>query len=348
MIAIGGQRKPLAEVGEFGLISGISNLIRASKTSKSAVLLGPGDDAALFTPRPGHTATITTDILVEGVHFRHDWSQAESVGIKAMAVNLSDIAGMGGRARVAVISLGLKGNETDRWVYEFYRGALRTTERNKFTIVGGDIVSSPKATVVSITIYGEISPGKPPLLRDQAHPGDVIAVTGPLGLAAAGARVLGDDTLKIEGSPRMLDAHRRPEARMFQGLLLRWADVRCAMDLSDGLLGDLPKICDASGVYALLQEERIPVPHAVRWGFDDWFDLALRGGEDFELLFTCPPENFILVEMLFKRWGCPPPIQIGEILEPHERRTQIQMVRTDRRRTDLEPGAWDHFGATRQ
>ncbi|MEZ4571864.1 MAG: thiamine-phosphate kinase [Thermomicrobiales bacterium] len=347
MIAISGQRKKISDVGEFGLITGISNLIRASKNNKSAVILGPGDDAALFTTRPGHTATITSDILIEGIHFRHDWSQAESIGIKSMAVNISDIASMGGRPRVAVISLGLKGDESDRWVFEFYRGALRVADQNKCAIVGGDIVASPRATVVSVTIYGEISPRKPPLLRDQARAGDVIAVTGPLGLSAAGARILSDDNLKLEGSPRMLDAHRRPEARMVQGLLLRWAGVRCAMDLSDGLLGDLPKICDASEVQALLYEEKIPVPNSVRWGFSDWFELAMRGGEDFELLFTCPQENFVLVEMLFKRWGCPPPIQIGEILEPRESRAQIQMTRSDRRKMDLDAGAWDHFTAIR-
>ncbi len=345
MIAISGQSKKIAEVGEFGLIKGISNLIRASKANASAIELGPGDDAALFRTRPGHTATMTTDTLIEGVHFRHDWSKAESIGIKAMAVNASDMAGMGARPRVAVVSLGLKGTETDRWVFEFYRGALKVAERHGFAVAGGDIVSSPKATVVSVTIYGELSPRKPPLRRDAAQPGDVIAVTGPLGLSAAGARVLADDSLKLEGSPRMLDAHRRPEPRVLQGLLLRYAGVRCAMDLSDGLLGDLPKICDASEVYALLREDQLPVPHAVRWGFPDWFDLALRGGEDFELLFTCPPENLVLVEMLFRRWGCPPPIQIGEIQEPHERRAQIRMTHTDRRTFDVEPGAWDHFGA---
>jgi thiamine-monophosphate kinase len=343
VIAIGGQRKQISEVGEFGLIRGISNLIKASKSGKSAVELGPGDDAALFRPRPGHTATITTDTLIEGVHFRHDWSNAESVGIKAVAVNVSDIASMGGRARVAVISLGLKGSETDRWVYEFYRGALRVAEKQRFAIVGGDIVSSPTATVVSVTLYGEISPRKPPLLRAGARPGDVIALTGNIGLSAAGARILADDSLKLEGSPRMLDAHRRPEARVLQGLLLRWAGVRCAMDLSDGLLGDLPKLCEASGVQALLFEDQLPIPNAVRWGFSDWFELAMRGGEDFELLFTCPPENLILAELLFRRWGCPPPIQIGEIQAVNEKHAQIRMRRTDRRLTDLESGAWDHF-----
>lgn len=343
MIALGGQRKQISEVGEFGLIRGITNLIKASKAGRSTVLAGPGDDAALFTARPGHTATMTTDMLVEGVHFRHDWSKAESVGIKSMAVNASDIAAMGGRPRVAVVSLGLKGTETDRWVYEFYRGALKVAEQHHFAVVGGDIVSSPEATIVAVTIYGEISPRKPPLMRDKAAPGDVIAITGNIGLSAAGARILADDSLKLEGSPRMLDAHRRPEPRVLQGLLLRWAGVKCAMDLSDGLLGDLPRICEASGVEALIYEEHLPIPNAVRWGFPDWFDLATRGGEDFELIFTCPPENFVLVEMLFRRWGCPPPIQIGEIQEINERHAQIRMRQTDRRTIDLEPGAFDHF-----
>ena len=311
MIAIGGQRKRVSEVGEFELIRGITNLINASKHKPASVIQGPGDDTALFTPRRGHIATMTTDTLVEGVHFRHDWSKAESVGVKAMAVNASDIAAMGGRPRVAVVSLGLKGTETDRWVFEFYRGVLRVAEQWLIAVVGGDIVSSPSATTVSVTVYGDVSPGKPPLRRDQARPGDVIGVTGQLGLAAAGARVLANDQIKIDGSPRMLDAHRRPSPRVVQGLLLRWAGVRCAMDLSDGLLGDLPKICAASDVQAVIREEDMPIPHAVRWGFDDWFDLALRGGEDFELLFTCPPEHFVLVEMLFKRWGCPPPVEIG-------------------------------------
>jgi thiamine-monophosphate kinase len=131
---------------------------------------------------------------------------------------------------------------------------------------------------------------------------------------------------------------------VLQGLLLRWAGVTCAMDLSDGLLADLPKICDASEVHAELTEERLPVPHAVRWGFKDWFDLALRGGEDFELLFTCAPDVFAQVERLFQRCGCPPPIQIGQILEVKDKQAQIRMLRIDRRREDLETGAaFDHF-----
>ncbi|MFW6075165.1 MAG: thiamine-phosphate kinase [Chloroflexota bacterium] len=340
---VGSQKKPIKDVGEFGLIRGISNLIRASKVGEYGVELGIGDDAALWRPRPGRSMVTTTDMLVEGIHFRHDWSNAESIGIRSLAVNVSDIAGMGGRPRIAVVSLGLRGNETDRWVYEFYRGALKIAETYKFRIVGGDIVYAPRATTVSVTINGEISPRKPPLMRDQARVGDVIGVTGPLGLAAGGVKLLTEDQRQLDGAPRMMEAHRRPEPRVLQGILLRWAGVRCGMDLSDGLLGDLPKILERSEVSAELIYDQLPIPHAVRWSFDDWFDLALRGGEDYELLFTCPPENFAVVEKLFKRFGCPAPTMIGTIEKPRESGSPIQLLQTDRRRSDLEPGAHEQF-----
>lgn len=341
---IGGVRKPINEVGEFGLIVGIGNLVRAMNKDQRGVELGIGDDAAIWKPLPGRSLVVTADMLVEGVHFRHDWSKAESIGIRSMAVNLSDIAGMGARPRIAIISLGLRGDETDRWVYEFFRGVLGMAKKYHFAIAGGDIVSSPKATTVNVTIQGDLSPRRPPLLRDQAQLGDVIAVTGPLGLAAAGVRILTENRLQQDGAPRMMDAHRRPNPRILQGILLRWAGVRCGMDLSDGLLGDLPHICEQSGFSSVIDYDRLPIPHAVRWGFDDWFDLALRGGEDYELLFTCPPENFTLVEMLFKRWGCPPPIQIGKIEEWRDEGSPIRLLQTNRKTIDLEPGAHTHFG----
>lgn len=346
MVRIGSARKKITEVGEEGLIRGIRNLIRASRAADYFVEIGPGDDAAVWRPRPNHSLVMTTDMLVENVHFRHNWSNAESIGIRSLAVNVSDIAGMGARPRVAVISLGLRGDETDRWVYEFYRGALSVAERHKFRIIGGDIVSSPRGTVIGVTVEGELSPRKPALRRDCAKPGDVIGVTGPIGLAAAGVRILSDDNLKLEGSPRMIEAHRRPQPRVMQGILLRWAGVTCGMDLSDGLLGDLPRICTASEVAATIEQERLPIPNAVRWGFDDWLDLALRGGEDFELLFTCTPDHFQAVESLFRRWGCPPPVKIGRIDEAREDGAQVRMLRPDRRQVDLEPGAYEHF-ATR-
>jgi thiamine-monophosphate kinase len=118
------------------------------------------------------------------------------------------------------------------------------------------------------------------------------------------------------------------------------------MDLSDGLLGDLPKICEASDLQAIIEEDTLPIPHAVRWSFPDWWDLALRGGEDFELLFTCPPMLFDTVTALFVRHGCRPPTRIGVLNEPNPKKPLIQLRRTDRRLQPIEPGAFDHFGGT--
>jgi thiamine-monophosphate kinase len=336
--------RPVRDVGEFGLIDGITNLLATSQARASDIQLGLGDDGAVWRPRPNRSLVVSTDMLVEGIHFRRDWSSAESIGYRSLAVNLSDIAAMGARPRVAVVGLGLRDDTTDRWVYDFYKGAMLVSEPYGVRIVGGDIVRSPNHVTVSVTAHGELPRNRPPLRRDAARPGDVLAVTGPLGLAAAGIRLLIEGGLRREGAPTMLDAHRRPEPRVLQGLLLSRAGVRCAMDISDGLLGDLPKICGASGVAATIEYDRLPVPNAVRWDFPDWLDLALRGGEDFELLFACSPMMLERVTRLFRAHGCRPPIRIGSLVEFKETKPIIQLLRADRRYEPLEIGAYSHFG----
>lgn len=335
--------RPLSEVGEFGLIRGIGNVVASSRVASSGLVLGIGDDTAIWQPRPGRAVTLTTDVLVENIHFRHDWSTAQQIGHRALAVNVSDLAAMGSRPRVAVIALGLRGTETDRWVYDFYRGMTVLAQRCHVRIAGGDIVRSPDAMTISVTALGELRSADAALRRDQAKAGDVIAVTGPLGLAAAGARVLEHGQPALDGSPAMLAAHRTPQPRVLHGMLLARAGVRCAMDLSDGLLGDLPKICEASGVTALIDEDRLPIPHAVRWQFNDWLDLALRGGEDFELLFTAPQDIFERAEQLFRRFRLQPPIAIGTVNVPGKDGPRVSIRYTDTRREVLQAGAFDHF-----
>jgi thiamine-monophosphate kinase len=179
--------------------------------------------------------------------------------------------------------------------------------------------------------------------RDQAQPGDIVAVTGPLGLAAAGVRLLTDGRDKVEGAPVMIAAHRLPQPRILHGILLARAGVRCAMDLSDGLFGDLPKIVEASEVTARIDMDKLPIPSALRWTFPDWFELATRGGEDFELLFTAPPEVFERVTTLFRRCRLRPPIPIGTIATPGRKGPEIVMRDMASRRQIIEPGAFDHF-----
>jgi thiamine-monophosphate kinase len=338
--------RPLQEVGEFGLISAISNLMAASRVRSSGVVLGAGDDAAIWQPRPGRAVVISTDMLVEGIHFRHDWSDAKQIGHRALAVNLSDLAAMGARPRVAVVALGLRGDETDRWVYECYRGMLALAERCHVRLVGGDIVFAPGGTTISVTVHGEVRSADAVLRRDAAQPGDILAVTGPLGRAAGGVRLLVEGRTNVDGAPAMLAAHRMPKPRLLHGLLLARAGVRCAMDLSDGLLGDLAKLCEASKVSAQIEFDKLPIPHALRWNFPDWQELALRGGEDFELLFSAPPEVFERVTVLFRRFRLPAPYQIGTLSEPKAGKAPtITMRWTDLRREEITPGGFDHFAA---
>ena len=334
--------RPVSQVGEFELIRSISNLIASSRVKSSGVLLEAGDDTAIWQPRPGRAVALTTDVLVEGVHYRADWATAGQIGHRALAVNVSDLAAMGARPRVALVALGLRGDETDRWVFDMYRGMLALANKLHVRIAGGDIVRSPHAQSISVTAIGELRPGQA-LRRDTAQAGDMIGVTGALGLAAGGVRLLEDNDRAADGAPAMLAAHLEPRPKVLAGLLLARAGVRCAMDLSDGLMGDLPKICEASAVSAMLQQDDLPIPNSLRWGFPDWFDLALRGGEDFELLFTAPPETFARAADLFRRFGLRPPHVIGEVTEPAGKDQSISMRFTDLHRAVIEPGAFDHF-----
>src|SRR4051812_7995680 len=124
MVQVASGANPVSQVGEFKLIDGISKLLGSSRVRSSGMIIGPGDDTAIWQPRPGRAVTVTTDTLVENVHFRTEWSDAQQIGHRALAVNLSDLAAMGSRPRTVVISLGLRGTEQDRWVYDFYRGVL--------------------------------------------------------------------------------------------------------------------------------------------------------------------------------------------------------------------------------
>lgn len=339
-----GAARRLRDVGEFGLISAIRNITESSRVRSSGVVFGVGDDAALWQPRPGRVVAITTDTLVDKRHFRTDWSDARQIGHRALAVNLSDLAAMGARPRTVVVSLGLKGTETDRWVYDLYRGMIALGDRTHSRIVGGDIVHSPGALTISVTAHGEVHPERV-LRRDQAQVGDIIAVTGPLGLAAGGVRLLTEKRTTIEGAPAMLAAHRSPQPRILHGILLGRAGVRCAMDLSDGLLGDLPKILAASGVSAEIVQAQLPIPNSLTWTFGgEALELATRGGEDFELLFTASPEAFERVQTLFRRCRLRQPIAIGSITKVRGNDgPAITMRLIDRRRERVEPGAFDHF-----
>jgi len=258
--------------------------------------VGIGDDAAVWQPPAGESVLVTTDSLIDTVHFRTDWTSWGDLGWKSLAVNISDIAAMGGMPKLATVSLALVGNELISDLVELYQGMGDIAAGEGVVLAGGDIVRAPHDFGIHVTLLGSTRSGRF-LTRSNAQPGDVIAVTGTLGAAAAGLELFQlpkDDPRRIAATaPLLLAAHTHPEPRVQAGRLALENGARAAMDLSDGLYGDLPKILSASGVSAEIDLATIPVAASVRALFPDrWLDLATRGGEDYELLLTIPSDRF--------------------------------------------------------
>lgn len=338
----------IADVGEFGLISILEDALPPEVRAGVAIRIGIGDDAAVWQPTPGSVVVLTTDSLVEGIHFRLDWTDWASLGHKALAVNISDLAAMGAAPKVALVTLGLRGNERVIDVQELYRGLGELARRFRMTIAGGDIVRSPRALTLHVTAVGESTDPRV-LSRSGAKPGDVIAVSGTIGASAAGLRLLEldrKDSRRVATTADLLiQAHLRPEPRVPLGAMLLEYGASAAMDLSDGLLGDLPKILAASGVSAEIDSRRIPVAAAARALFpDDWLDLALRGGEDYELLFTASPAAWTSIALAAERAGSDL-TAVGTVTPMTADASTIDVIGLDGTRQSAVPGAFDHFAA---
>jgi len=276
----------LAHIGEFGAIALFHQLLAATSSDAAPrPEIGLGDDAAVWRPTEGRAVMETTDLLIEEVHFSLRWCSWYDVGWKSMAVNVSDIAAMGGQPRAAFVSAGLSPRMSQEDVLELYRGLAECAAEYGLAILGGDTVASPQAAVVNVALYGETLDASGDVLRrDRARPGDRVAVTGPLGASAAYLRC-------HDGAFHA--AHVHPQPRIDLGQQLLRAGVRCAMDVSDGLLADLGKLCAASSVGARLKAGLVPVAAAVQQLLpDEALELALTGGEDYELL-ACGPKDVL-------------------------------------------------------
>jgi thiamine-monophosphate kinase len=288
----------LRAIGELGLIRRIRE--RGADSRGVGVLTGIGDDTAVLAPSPGACLLATTDLVVEDVHFRRATASPEDIGWKAMAVNLSDIAAMGGIPRWALVALAVPADTDVSDIDAFYQGMRAAGAAHGTVIVGGDTSSSPERWFVNVTVLGE-HPGMP-RLRSTARPGDAVAVTGSLGRSAAGLAVLerGRDRAAAAGLTmavieELTRAHQRPLPRVVEGQWLGQSPVvHAMMDLSDGLATDLGHICRESGVGARVLVERLPVADAVREAARaldaDATAWAATGGEDYELLLTCEPD----------------------------------------------------------
>lgn len=275
----------LAGVGEFALIESI---VQGLPTS-DAVILGPGDDCAVI--RPDGDVAVSTDTMVEGVHFRRDWSSANDVGRKAVASSVADLEAMGAVPITIVMSLAVPSDLDPAWVHEFSAGVRQECARASLVLSGGDLTRSRDITITS-TVLGDLR-GLPAVTRAGARPGDVLAIAGRLGWAAAGLKVLG----RGFRSPRaVVVAHRYPEPPYGQGRAAALAGATAMIDVSDGLLADLEHIARSSGVAINVDSDRLDVaePQAVvaaAVGGGDPLAFILSGGDDHALAATFAPDD---------------------------------------------------------
>ncbi len=296
----------LKEIGEFGLIDDIKQLFN-SKTASLA--LGIGDDCAVMKHGEGMVSLITTDVLAEGVHFDRNYFTPFQLGMKAAAVNISDIAAMGASPKYILTSLAIPKNIDYIFIKKFYNGIKKCCSRFGIELIGGDTSSSKQGLFISVTVIGEACDGEY-ITRSGANPGDMVYVTGTLGDSAGGLETLRQNPAIDENRREYLvKRHIETAPLVDEGLFLVASKaVTSMLDVSDGVGSDIKRICDESCVGAEILLNRLPVSKQLVSAFPHFnlrglsvYDLALSGGEDYELMFTVKPEKAKSLEDKYKK-----------------------------------------------
>ena len=331
----------LRKIGEFGLIRRLEAMakqegVASSRDQAFPLVAGIGDDAAAWRiDTAGLIELSTTDTMVEEVHFTRSTTPWQDVGWKAMASNLSDVAAMGGSPTYALVTLGLPDNVLVEDVDAAFQGVVQACKTYGVVIAGGDVVSSP-FFFITIALNGRVC--EQPMLRSAAVPGDVIGVTGPLGLSRGGLELMmRHSSVDSDAARQLVQAHRHPLPRLQEGRVLLEEGVRAAMDVSDGLVDDLKKMMLASGTAARIFSKEIAIHPALGQTFPgDALKLALAGGEEYELLFTASSD---VVQRLKKR--LPSVSIIGEVTG--EKAGEVTVYdENGSPMSDVGPG-WDHL-----
>lgn len=335
----------ISEIGEFGLIDRIVHLLPAAPSN---VVVGIGDDVAVLQTHDGNYLLATCDIQVENVHFLADKITPYQLGRKIVAINVSDIAAMGGSPDWALVSLALPQHKEVDFVDELYRGMQEQIEAAGAYIVGGNISGARKDVVVDLFLLGKVAP-QHLICRDGAKQGDLIMITGTLGDSRAGFELIRDQQLLVSENARRQanQRHLTPQPRLLEGQMLgRYGKVHAMADVSDGLLGDLGHICRASRVGAEIWAQDIPVGEAclevAAASGADGLDWALTGGEDYELLFTAGPDAVQEIEaMLLNETGTSCRV-IGRVVSEPKAIRVLFADGSDATRNYQRSG-WDHF-----
>jgi thiamine-monophosphate kinase len=325
----------IKEIGEFNLIDRMSAIIG---TPKRPLVAGIGDDCAVLYPPKEKLQLVTTDMLVEDVHFSLSTASPYQIGWKSLAANISDIAAMGGEPTFAFVSVGFPKNTTAEFIDDLYLGMKKIAESYEVDIVGGDTVSSPEI-IINIALLGEVESGNQ-ILRSGAKAGDAICVTGDVGGSSAGLAIL-QNSLSIEDTEK----HLMPIPRVTEGRLLAKSHfVNAMIDISDGVASEVHHICKQSRTGAELYMAKIPLsPNVIpvaKQLEQDPCRFALYGGEDYELLFTCQYDKVdILREQIAQRCNTPITL-IGRIIDNSSLITiedEIGEIAI------LKPRGYDHF-----
>lgn len=329
----------LRQIDEFGFIRKIEK-----QFFSLCVPLGIGDDAAAVIPSPRQYTLVTTDTLMEQVHFDLALSNYFQIGYKAVSVNVSDIAAMGGIPRFFLVSLAVTKRETAETLNRLYRGIQKGSKEMGLSLIGGNTVCSKRDFSISLTVLGEI-PKKEMVTRGGAKADDLLYLTGTLGDAAAGLKLLKQGSKQY---PQLVNRYQSPRARWQEGrLLARHAIASAMIDISDGLSSDLNRMVEASKVGAELELNQLPVSASLRryMGREgkDPMPYVLHGGEDYELLFSVPPKKVGLLEALMaeKRVTAR---RIGRIVTGKK----VMARDLSGKRYELLPSGYDHFKGLHQ
>lgn len=330
----------VSEIGEFGLIRLLADEIEKTGRTHSHpghIITGIGDDAAVW--QSGSSIQIaTTDSLVQDTHFDLSYAGWDDIGYKSIAINLSDIAAMGGIPCYVLVSLALPGETEVEHILAAYHGMIRIANGFGVSIIGGNIAAAEKV-IISVTAIGTLDDSTA-LTRSSARPGDVIAITGYTGMSAAGLQIMKEgQKFNPDTDTVFMKAHLQPLPRVEEGQILKELGVKAAIDISDGLIADLSHICVASGVEAVIRQDFIPVHPLLKSCFPEnvYNSFILNGGEDYELLFTAPET---IIEHVKKRISCPVTV-IGKITDGTP--GQVSIGDGSREAIIQQPSGWDHF-----
>ena len=330
------KKNSLTQIGEFGLIE----RIRQQVQHDNSVPLGIGDDCAATTIPDGHLLLTSKDLLIEDIHFRRDWIDMYSLGRKSAAVNLSDIAAMGGTAHHLFLGVGLPSNISENEIDQFTTGFLNETRAAGATLCGGDTCRSSGPLLISVTVQGSIEPDRL-LARDGAQKGDAIYVSGTLGDSALALAQL---QAGLTPSSYLSQRHHQPTPRLKLGEALAEQGLATAMiDLSDGLFSDLGHILEQSNLGAVIDQRQIPLSEEVKNHLQSTTDdnnVILHGGEDYELLFTVPQQHCAAMEPLSRQLNLPLS-RIGTMLAANN---GLNLIDLNGNQQPFQAVGFNHFG----